>query len=53
MKRDFLVSGELLAMIALPQGIAVHAIGEVKLRGKAKPLEVFAMSRSLEDDRDG
>ncbi len=46
---DFLLSGDLPGTMTLPQGVAAQNIGTVKLRGKNRPLEIFAMSRRMDD----
>ena len=48
-KTTFLVSGKLLDMMNLPHGVKAENIGEVKLRGKARAMEVFALSRQKRD----
>lgn len=45
MERDFLVSGELLDVIELPPEAKAQYMGEVALRGKAKSLKIYALSR--------
>ena len=44
-ERDFLASGDLLAAITLPPDVKAERLGEAELRGKAKSLEVYALSR--------
>ena len=44
-ERDFLVSGDLLAAMTLPPEAEAQYIGETALRGKAKSLKVYALSR--------
>jgi adenylate cyclase len=44
-ERDFLVSGDLLTAMMLPPEVKAQYMGEVELRGKAKSLKVYAMSR--------
>ncbi|MDH3692396.1 MAG: adenylate/guanylate cyclase domain-containing protein [Gammaproteobacteria bacterium] len=43
--RDFLVSGDLLAAMTLPPETKTQYMGETALRGKAKSLDVYALSR--------
>ena len=43
--RDFLVSGDLLAAMTLPPEAKEQYMGEVELRGKAKSLKVYSLSR--------
>ena len=45
MERDFLISGDLLTAIMIPPDAKAQYMGEVELRGKAKSLDVYAMSR--------
>ena len=44
-ERDFLVSGDLLAAMTLPPEAKAQYMGETALRGKAKSLKVYALSR--------
>lgn len=44
-ERDFLVSGDLLDVIELPPDAKAQFMGDVELRGKAKSLKVYALSR--------
>ena len=41
--RPLLVSGELMAAMALPQGYAATSLGPVRLRGREKAVELFAV----------
>ena len=45
MERDFLISEDLLTVMTLPPDARAQYMGEVELRGKAKSLKVYAMSR--------
>lgn len=45
MERDFLISEDLLTVMTLPLDARAQYMGEVELRGKAKSLKVYAMSR--------
>jgi len=47
-KRDFIISGDLLDAMTLPPRVNAEYMGEVELRGKAKALKVYAMSRATE-----
>jgi adenylate cyclase len=42
--RDFLVSGPLLARLDLPPGTMAEPLGPIALKGKAAPIEVFAIA---------
>ena len=44
-ERDFLVSEDLLAAMTLPPEVEAQGMGETELRGKAKSVKVFALSR--------
>lgn len=44
-ERDFLVSGDLLAVMTLPPEAKAECLGEAELRGKAKSLKIYALSR--------
>jgi len=44
-QRDFLISGDLLDAITLPPEAEAQYMGETELRGKAKSLKVYALSR--------
>ncbi len=43
--REFLISAALLRRLTLPTGVAVDPLGLVELAGKARPMEVVALSR--------
>lgn len=43
-QRSFLVSGELLNRMRLPEYVATERLGEVTLRGKTHTVEVYAVS---------
>ena len=43
--KNFLVSGDLLTAMVLPPEAKAQYIGEVELRGKAKSVKVYAVSR--------
>ena len=47
-KSNFLVSGELLALVELPNGTEKSDIGKVRLRGKKEELAVFSLTRNSE-----
>jgi len=42
--RDFLVSGQVLDLMHLPEWVVTERLGEATLRGKSHPLEVYAIS---------
>ena len=44
-ERNFLVSEDLLTAMTLPPWTKAQHMGEVELRGKAKSLKIYAMSR--------
>ena len=44
-KSDFLASGELIEALQLPAETKAQQMGQINLRGKSMPLEVFALSR--------
>lgn len=44
-QRPLLVSGELLARMRLPRGYAADSLGAVTLRGRVRPVELFAVRR--------
>jgi adenylate cyclase len=41
--RPFLCSADILRQLTVPAGLAVRAMGPQRLRGKAEPIEVFAV----------
>jgi adenylate cyclase len=45
--RNLLVSAELLRLMKLKPAFAVEALGEVRLRGRAAAIEVFAVDRRI------
>ncbi len=45
---DFLVSADVLDTVTLPAGTVKQAVGEVALRGKAQPVQIFALTHPLE-----
>jgi adenylate cyclase len=45
---DAIASGAVLEGLALPPGIVAHSLGPVALRGKAEPIELFALTRATE-----
>lgn len=45
--RPLLVSGELLRQMDLQPGYSTISLGEVKLRGREKAIELFAVERSI------
>lgn len=51
-ERDFLVSGDLLTAMTLPPEAKAQYLGEAELRGKAKSLEVYALSRGIPEQLD-
>ena len=44
--RPFLVSGELLRLLPAGHGLAVEPLGPTPLRGRAAPIEIFAVTQS-------
>jgi adenylate cyclase len=42
-----LVSADLLRLMKLKPSLAVEALGEVRLRGRAAAIEVFAVDRRI------
>jgi class 3 adenylate cyclase len=44
--RPFLVSGELMARLALPAGLAAESVGHVRLRGRDVDTELFAVAKA-------
>ena len=48
--RDFLVSAEALALIALPPGAGSEAMPPTVLKGKSQPVELYAIARSGASD---
>ncbi|MGA8258694.1 MAG: adenylate/guanylate cyclase domain-containing protein [Arenicellales bacterium] len=42
--RDFLISGDLLRQVRLPHGVVAEALGELALPGKARKLDIYALS---------
>jgi len=45
---DLLASKPLLELTALPDDIVAASIGSQSLRGKAEPIELFALSRNAQ-----
>jgi adenylate cyclase len=45
---DAIASGAVMAGLTLPPGIAALGLGPMALRGKAEPIELFALSRAAE-----
>jgi class 3 adenylate cyclase len=45
--RPLLVSGELCRLLPSGTDLAVEALGPTRLRGRAAPIEIFAITRSI------
>jgi len=44
--QDVIASGAVLDGVTLPPGIVARSLGPMALRGKAEPIELFALTRA-------
>ena len=49
--RPLLVSGALVRLLPAADDLAIDALGPIQLRGRAAPIEIFAVARARDGDR--